>query len=90
MDLPQQQGTVVDERNAESEFLAVLSHQFRTPLQAMFGYTELLEREIHGPLSAEQRRDLAGLRESQQHLLRLTDALLEFANSRDDTPRRSA
>ena len=90
MDLPQQQGTVVEERNAESEFLAVLSHQFRTPLQAMFGYTELLEREIHGPLSPEQRRDLAGLRESQQHLLRLTDALLEFANARDDRHRRTA
>jgi PAS domain S-box-containing protein len=52
----------------KSEFLALLSHEFRTPLQAIFGYTELLEREIHGPLNASQRGDLLRIQQSQQHL----------------------
>jgi PAS domain S-box-containing protein len=63
----------------KSEFLALLSHEFRTPLQAIFGYTELLEREIHGPLSEAQRRDLTRIQQSQQHLLQLITTILDFA-----------
>lgn len=63
----------------KSEFLALLSHEFRTPLQAIFGYTELLEREIHGPLSDDQRRDLKRIQQSQQHLLGLITSILDFA-----------
>lgn len=62
-----------------SDFLALLSHEFRTPLQAIFGYTELLEREIHGPLNESQRRDLQRIQQSQQHLLGLITTILDFA-----------
>lgn len=64
---------------AKSDFLALLSHEFRTPLQAIFGYTELLEREIHGPLTQAQRRDLERIQQSQQLLLGLITAILDFA-----------
>jgi signal transduction histidine kinase len=63
----------------KSDFLALLSHEFRTPLQAIFGYTELLEREIHGPLTDAQRRDLLRIQQSQQEILRLLGAILDFA-----------
>jgi signal transduction histidine kinase len=63
----------------KSDFLALLSHEFRTPLQAIFGYTELLEREIHGPLTESQRRDLQRIQQSQQHLLGLITTILDFA-----------
>jgi PAS domain S-box-containing protein len=63
----------------KSDFLALLSHEFRTPLQAIFGYTELLEREIHGPLTQAQQRDLKRIQQSQQHLLGLITAILDFA-----------
>jgi PAS domain S-box-containing protein len=63
----------------KSEFLALLSHEFRTPLQAIFGYTELLEREIHGPLNELQRGDLLRIQQSQQHLLSLINTILDFA-----------
>jgi signal transduction histidine kinase len=68
-----------DSNRVKSEFLALLSHEFRTPLQAIFGYTELLEREIHGPLNTAQRRDLMRIQESQQHLLGLVTTILDFA-----------
>ena len=64
---------------AKSDFLALLSHEFRTPLQAIFGYTELLEREIHGPLNQAQRRDLQRIQQSQQLLLGLITVILDFA-----------
>lgn len=63
----------------KSDFLALLSHEFRTPLQAIFGYTELLEREIHGPLNELQQRDLKRIQHSQQHLLGLINSILEYA-----------
>jgi PAS domain S-box-containing protein len=63
----------------KSDFLALLSHEFRTPLQAIFGYTELLEREIHGPLTDAQRRHLLRIQQSQQLLLDLITPILDFA-----------
>lgn len=63
--------------------LALLSHEFRTPLQAIFGYTELLDREIHGPLNDAQRRDLLRIQQSQQLLLRMITTILDFAKTRE-------
>ncbi len=59
--------------------LELLSHEFRTPLQAIVGYTELLDREIHGPLNDAQRRDLLRIQQSQQLLLGLITTILDFA-----------
>lgn len=67
-----------EESRIKTDLLAVLSHEFRTPLQAIFGYTELLEREIHGPLTEAQRRDIQRIQRSEQHLLGLITSILEF------------
>ena len=68
----------------KSDFLALLSHEFRTPLQAIFGYTELLEREIHGPLTDSQRRYLQRIQQSQELLLGLITTILDFAKLEDE------
>ena len=60
---------------ARTAQLDLLSHEFRTPLQAIVGYTELLEREIHGPINDAQRRDLLRIRQCQEHLLGLITTL---------------
>lgn len=73
-----------DSKRTKGELLSLLIHEFRTPLQAISGYTELLEREIHGPLTPAQRRDLLRIQESQQHLLGLVTSFLELA--REDRP----
>ena len=70
----------------KADFLALLSHEFRTPLQAIFGYTELLEREIHGPLTDAQRNDLLRIQHSQQHLLGLINTILDFAKLESGQP----
>ena len=38
----------------KSEFLAMVSHELRTPLTAIIGYSRLLTRQVHGPLSPRQ------------------------------------
>lgn len=71
----------------KSDSIALLSHDFRDPLQAIFGYTELLERGIHGPVNAAQHQDLERIRESQQRLHGLIDTLLDVATKEDSRSR---
>ena len=64
---------------AKTDFLAVMSHELRTPLNSIAGYTELLEMGLRGPITTEQRADLAKIRRSQRHLLGLINDLMNFA-----------
>jgi signal transduction histidine kinase len=75
---------------ARTAQLRILSHEFRTPLQAIFGYTELLERELHGPLNDTQHRDLLRIQQCQQDLLDLITATLDFAKLENDEPPATA
>jgi PAS domain S-box-containing protein len=63
----------------KSEFLAFLSHEVRTPMQAIIGYSDMFAMELHGPLTAAQREDLSRMQRGQQHILRLLDQLLDYA-----------
>jgi signal transduction histidine kinase len=64
---------------AKSEFLSAMSHELRTPLNAIGGYVDLIDMEIRGPVTEEQRADLARVRRAQQHLLTLINDILNFA-----------
>jgi signal transduction histidine kinase len=63
---------------SKADFLAVMSHELRTPLGAISGYLDLLELEVHGPLSGSQREDLARIRRCQQFLLGLINNVLAY------------
>lgn len=63
---------------AKSRFLNMMSHELRTPLGAIGGYAALLEDEIPGPLTDEQRKYIARIRHNQAHLLQLVDELLDL------------
>jgi len=64
---------------AKSDFLARMSHELRTPLAAIIGYGELLSDEITGPINEEQKRQLARIRSSANHLLSIIDEILTLA-----------
>jgi PAS domain S-box-containing protein len=63
----------------KTELFARLSHEFRTPLHAVSGYLEILEQNIHGVLTAEQRRDVGRIHQAQEHLITLVNMILDFA-----------
>ncbi|HET7463143.1 MAG TPA: ATP-binding protein [Longimicrobium sp.] len=65
--------------HAKSEFLAAMSHEMRTPLNAVLGYADLLELELPGPLTDEQRTQVGRIRGSATHLLALVDQVLDLA-----------
>jgi len=64
---------------AKSEFLANMSHEFRTPMNAIMGYTSLLEMELIGTLTDEQKEQLRRIRTSSKHLLGLVEDVLDLA-----------
>src|SRR5579872_3307615 len=64
---------------AKSAFLAHMSHELRTPLNAIAGYIQLLDMELAGAVSAEQRAYLRRIADSQRHLLSLVNDVLDLA-----------
>jgi signal transduction histidine kinase len=64
---------------AKSEFLSTMSHELRTPLTAIEGYAELMQMELHGPVTDEQREDLQRMRRAGAHLLKLVTHILDYA-----------
>jgi len=63
----------------KTELFARLSHEFRTPLHAVSGYLEILEQDIHGVLTSDQRRDVSRIHQAQEHLITLVNMILDFA-----------
>jgi signal transduction histidine kinase len=64
---------------AKTQFLQTMSHEFRTPLNAILGYTDLLSDEVVGPVTPVQQDHLRRIRRSSDHLLELIEELLRFA-----------
>jgi signal transduction histidine kinase/ActR/RegA family two-component response regulator len=62
-----------------SRFFASLSHELRTPINAVLGYNHLLREEIFGPLSDPQKEALDKTSRSAQHLLELVDDILDIS-----------
>jgi signal transduction histidine kinase len=48
-------------------------------LNAIAGYTQLLDMEVHGPITADQREALGRIMRSQRHLLRLINDVLNLS-----------
>ena len=63
--------------NAKTTFLFNMSHDIRTPMNAIIGYTELARRD--GTSEAEMREYLNKINSSSHHLLALINDVLEMS-----------
>ena len=63
----------------KSRMLATLSHEMRTPLNAIAGYTQLLGAGVRGPVTPAQLEDLQRIRQSQLHLTGVVNSVLRHA-----------
>jgi len=61
-----------------SEFVHTVSHDLRSPLTSVMGYSELVERV--GPLNENQRDFLNRIRDGIQHITSLVNDLLDLGN----------
>lgn len=64
---------------AKRRFVANLSHEVRNPLNAVLGFSELLRDGRVGPVSDLQREHLQIIHASADHILTLSDELLDMA-----------
>ncbi len=65
---------------AKSRFLATMSHELRTPLNAIIGFSEMIVREDDLMITAERRKEYAGLiNDSGQHLLSVVNGILDIS-----------
>jgi signal transduction histidine kinase len=63
----------------QAEFIANVSHEFRTPLNGILGYTELLRDGLYGEMTPEQLNVLHHIRDCGHHLLDLVNEVLDLS-----------
>jgi two-component system cell cycle sensor histidine kinase PleC len=65
---------------AKTEFLANISHELRTPLNAIIGFSDVMQRELFGPLGSEQYRAYArDIYQSGSHLHDVINDILDLS-----------
>jgi signal transduction histidine kinase len=71
--------TVLQADRAKSVILDAVSHEFRTPITAVLGFTELFQEHVLGPVTEEQQEALDAIHRNTHRLLKLVDDLLDLA-----------
>ena len=84
-DLPPEEAGAPARRRRGSDgearsFLRMVSHELRTPLNAVIGFSELIARELHGPIGDPRYAEHARMiRESGMTLLSLVNSVIDLA-----------
>ena len=63
---------------AKSDFLSNMSHELRSPLNAILGFAQLMESDVPAPTNA-QKESIAQILQGGRHLLKLINELLDLA-----------
>jgi signal transduction histidine kinase/CheY-like chemotaxis protein/HAMP domain-containing protein len=64
---------------AKSEFLTHMSHEFRTPMNAILGFSQLLEMDKEYPLNPFQKSQVHHILKAGGHLLELINHVLDLS-----------
>ncbi len=69
-----------DANQSKSEFLANMSHELRTPLNAINGFSDIMKKELFGPLGDPRYTEYVNdILFSGQHLLSLINDILDMS-----------
>lgn len=78
--LRQAKALAEDANDAKSRFLAHMSHEFRTPLNAIMGFSEIIKNRIlGGTVSPDYIGYAAHIHRSGEHLLHIVNEILDTA-----------
>ncbi|NWG47148.1 MAG: ammonium transporter [Alphaproteobacteria bacterium] len=70
---------------AKTQFVANVSHELRTPLNAIIGFSDIISRELFGPVQNEQYQDyIRDIHSSGKHLLAIINDILDFSKLEAD------
>ena len=76
----QEKNRAEDANRSKSEFLANMSHELRTPLNAIIGFSEVMERQMLGPIGTPRYMEYAtDIHRSGQYLLDVISDILDMS-----------
>lgn len=64
---------------SKTEFLAAMSHELRTPLNAIIGFSEIISRQMFGPITDRYRAYGNDINAAGQHLLAMINDILDIS-----------
>lgn len=80
-----QREIVVKSEKAKSMFFANLSHEFRTPLNAIIGFSEVMKMKMYGPVGNPKYEEyISDVYSSATHLLGLIEDVLSLSQYQAD------
>lgn len=74
-----QRAAAISASNAKSNFLAGMSHEFRTPLTAIIGYGEILIEDVRAGQTGDSIPRLENIVKAGLHLLEMINGILDLA-----------
>jgi signal transduction histidine kinase len=84
-DLLRRQAVALEHASAaKSRFLASISHEFRTPLNAILGYTWMLLQNMGGAMNPEHRRMVGKIDSNSRNLAALINDVLDISRIEAD------
>ncbi len=79
-ELQRQNLELVAANRARTEFLANISHELRTPLNAIIGFSEIMGKQLFGPLGNAKYEDYTSdIHNSGTHLLKIINDILDLS-----------
>jgi signal transduction histidine kinase len=66
---------------AKNEFLANMSHELRTPLNAVIGFSDVMHRQMLGPMPDRYLEYSKMIGQSGTHLLKIINSILDLAKA---------
>ena len=77
--LEEQNREIQENTRRKSDFLARMSHDLRTPMNAIIGYTRILLRRLRDTVDPRQLRNLENIDTSAHNLLNLINEILDLS-----------
>ena len=81
--LQQARNDAVKANEAKSQFLSNMSHELRTPLNAIIGFSEMLHRQMLGPIGTRYIEYARHIYDSGAHLLVQVEEMLDLSQAAD-------
>lgn len=72
--------TLANAQLSKSEFLSIMSHEFRTPLNLIMGYTEMMQEELTDDITVEQSSYLKRIMKASEDILALVMSVLHVGS----------
>ena len=76
---------IVKEEKAKNQFISNVSHELRSPLNSIIGFTDLLHSQFIGKLNSKQLEYIDDIRIASLHLLNMVNEILDMSKIESGT-----